>query len=414
MFSLVPSVWKNPVSRFFICEFIDADGKRIQRSTKQLNKKDAYRIAVEWEDAAAAGRVGELTSQQAHQVLNRTLAIAGVGKLPRLTVEEAFSKWRTHHEKRWSPGTLIKYDKAVTSFLDYLVEGRKASQVRTITKQEIEAWHRDQIEQGKTDTTVEVYLCILRAAFGWMIDQDWLTDNPAKKVKLSGGSGSEFRQPFTDEEARAILKVCTRDWRGAALFSSWHSLRLGDVAGLTWGNLDPERGLLRYLPAKTRNKKKDPLTLVMAQDVIRWLSTLEQGVPSDPLFPTLFRRASGGHQGLSNEFARIMAKAGIDIPLGREKQGKGRRFRKKSFHSFRHLSITRMLEAEIAPEARKLMGAHSLNSTAHQTYLHMRPETQAAALAKMPSLTEPISDQSAKPDSEPVKKEKTTKPRRKN
>jgi len=99
---------------------------------------------------------------------------------------------------------------------------------------------------------------------------------------------------------------------------------------------------------------------------------------------------------LSNEFGRIMAKAGIEIPLGREKEGKGRVFRKKSFHSFRHLSITRMLEADISPEARKLMGAHSLTSAAHMNYLHMRPESQAAALAKMSSLTDSAAEPGSK------------------
>ena len=400
MDSLVSSVWKNPVSRFWICEFVDADGKRVQRSTKQLTKKDAQRVVDEWETAAASGRVGELTLQQANAVLNRTLSIAGVGKLARYTAEDAFKKWRSHHEGKWSPATFVKYDKAISSFTAFLGEERIKAQIRTITKQEIRDWHDQLIEQGISDYTAEVYLNILRSAFRWMMDEDFLNENPAIKVKLRGGSGSETREPFTDDEARAILSVCNQDWRGAALFSSWHSLRLGDVAGLTWGNLDLERGLLRYLPAKTRNKKKDPLILVMAQDVLRWLATLEKGAQSDPLFPSLCRRVSGGHQGLSNEFGRLMAKAGIEIPLGREKEGKGRVFRKKSFHSFRHLSITRMLEADIAPEARKLMGAHSLTSAAHMNYLHMRPESQAAALAKMPSLTEapklPDSDEEKK------------------
>ena len=239
-----------------------------------------------------------------------------------------------------------------------------------------------------------------------MTNEDYLSDNPATKFTIRGASISESREAFDDNEARAILSVCNRDWRGAALFSSWHSIRLGDVARLTWGNLDLERGFIRYLPSKTRNLDQDPRLLVMAQDVLRWLKEQEQGKPNDPLFPTLCNRVSGGHQGLSNEFGRIMAKAGIEIPLGREKRGKGRRFRKKSFHSFKHLSHTRMLEADIGPEQRRLMGGHSLSSTAHLSYLHMRPESQTAALAKIPSLTdsmpEPLPE--SLPDPIPEKK----------
>jgi integrase len=172
------------------------------------------------------------------------------------------------------------------------------------------------------------------------------------------------------------------------------------VARLKWGNLDLERGFIKYLPSKTRNLDQDPRLLVMAQDILRWLKDQEQGKPTDPLFPTLCSRVSGGHQGLSNEFGRIMAKAGIVIPLGREKKGKGRQFRKKSFHSFKHLSHTRMLEADIGAEQRRLMGGHSLTSTAHLSYLHMRPESQTAALAKIPSLMDSMPEPAPEPVSE--------------
>jgi integrase len=270
-----------------------------------------------------------------------------------------------------------------------LSEERLKNQLKTLTKSEVEDWYKSEIDSGKGRSTAGIYLGIIRSALTWMVNEEWISSNPASKFTAKGTSTSESREPFSDEEARLILSVCSRDWRGAALLASWHSIRLGDVASLTWGNFDLERGLIYYLPSKTRNRDQEKRMIVMAQDVIRWLKDQEQGAPSDPLFPKLCKRVSGGHQGLSNEFARIMATAGIEIPLGREKHGKGRRFRKKSFHSFKHLSHTRMLEADISAEQRRLMGGHSLTSTAHLKYLHLRPESQAAALAKIPSLVEP-------------------------
>jgi integrase len=395
MFSHMASVWKNPKnSRFYVCEYVGADGKRWVRSTRQLNRKDAQRIADDWENLARDARLLEATRQQAEKVVNRTLEIAGLETLKRISIEDAFKLWMQENSKDWSQATITKYNKAASSFLDYLSANRCKEQVRTITKNEVKLWHENEIEQGKGRTTAGTYLNILRSAFTWMVNEDYLSENPSTKFTTRGASTHETREPFTDEEARAILYVCNQDWRGAALFSSWHSIRLGDVARLTWGNVDLERGLIRYLPAKTRNRDQDPRMLVMSQDVLRWLKNQQQGSPTDPLFPTLCNRVSGGHQGLSNEFARIMARAGIEIPLGREKHGKGRRFRKKSFHSFKHLSHTRMLEAEIGPEQRRLMGGHSLNSVAHLKYLHLRPESQAEALSKIPSLMDAMPEAS--------------------
>lgn len=190
-----------------------------------------------------------------------------------------------------------------------------------------------------------------------------------------------------------------------ALFGAWHSLRLADAAHLTWGNINTDNWTLAYIPKKTRRKNVEPLVLVLAHDLVTYLSELTQGRPGDPIFPGLYGKTSGSHAGLSNGFSRIMAKAGIDIPLGRKKEGKGRQFRKKGFHSLRHYSISRMLEAGIEGEARRLLGGHSINSAAHARYLHLRPEAQRDALAKMGTLS--IGDKGTDTESPPVVEQAT-------
>jgi integrase len=64
--------------------------------------------------------------------------------------------------------------------------------------------------------------------------------------------------------------------------------------------------------------------------------------PNAPLFPSLYRKTSGSHGGLSNGFSRLMKLAGIRTPLGPEKRGKGRQFKALGFHSLRHSFISRL------------------------------------------------------------------------
>ena len=46
--------------------------------------------------------------------------------------------------------------------------------------------------------------------------------------------------------------------------------------------------------------------------------------PRAPIFPALYGKPSGSHGGLSNMFRRLMDKAGIRVPHGAAKTGKGR------------------------------------------------------------------------------------------
>ena len=73
----------------------------------------------------------------------------------------------------------------------------------------------------------------------------------------------ERRRPFTVEELRAILAVAEGEWRGLVLFCIYSGQRLGDLARLTWENVDftadGGRGLLRLITGKTGRSQFIPL-----------------------------------------------------------------------------------------------------------------------------------------------------------
>ena len=381
------TLWKHPNSRFWTAQYIDADGKRVKRSTKQEEKKAAQRVADSWEDAASMGRAGELTQAAGIRAISRTMEVAGLGKLKTPTIQEAFDLWYTSRQEKRSAATATRYKAVKKSFCDFLPPKRLKASIRSLTRKEIEEWRDSEIQSGKGGSSADYGVNVIRGAMNWMFHDELIINNPAMGIDPSDVSSPETREPFTDDEVRRILLVCDAEWLGMVLFSAWHSLRLGDAASLTWGNIDTDKWTLSYIPKKTRRKLVDPLVLVLAYEVVQYLQNIPQGTGSHPLFPSLHGRASGSHAGLSNEFARLLVKAGVEVPKGRPKTGKGRQFSKKTFHSFRHFSLTRMVEVDIAPETRRMMGGHSLNSVAHLKYLHMRPEAQREALAKMKTLT---------------------------
>jgi integrase len=107
--------------------------------------------------------------------------------------------------------------------------------------------------------------------------------------------------------------------------------------------------------------------------------------PKAPVFPSLYGKKSGSHGGLSNAFNRLMDLAGIRVPLGTEKRGKGGRFKALGFHSLRHSFISRLANAEVPADVRKQLVGHSSDDI-HRRYVHLDLSLQTKAIAGLSSL----------------------------
>ena len=72
------SIHKDPrgKSPFWYCAFYGADGRRMFRSTKETDRRKAFKICLAWEGAAAKARRKELTAAQARKVIAEMVAIS--------------------------------------------------------------------------------------------------------------------------------------------------------------------------------------------------------------------------------------------------------------------------------------------------------------------------------------------------
>src|SRR4030095_5690513 len=173
------------------------------------------------------------------------------------------------------------------------------------------------------------------------------------------------------------------------MFVGGHTgMRLHDAANLTWQNVDLAIRTLTFRDEKTSSRKsrgKRDTLVFLHDDLISYLEALPTNDdPQAPLFPSLFGKPSGSHGGLSNSFNRFMANAGIRAPLGKEKSGKGRRFRALGFHSLRHTFISKLANAEISPDVRKEITGHSSDEI-HRRYVHLELGKQRRAIMNIPT-----------------------------
>lgn len=393
----MPAVRKKSRSKFWFGCFTLPDGRRTQRSTKTTNRREALRIASEWEEAARR----RLTEAQARRVLSDIHEVIHGAPLESPSVAAYVEQWvaRKRGEITWV--TAKFYEHTATEFRDWL--GDKATQpIHYVTPSLVAAW-RDKAAAKSTPRTANNKLKVIRNLFQTAWRDGFVPENPAAKVQtLKAVEGN--RRPFTMDELKILLEVASQEWRGMILAALYTGQRLKDIASLTWANVDLQRDEFRFATSKTGRRQVIPI----ARPLRRHLDTLSVGDdPGAPLFPSAFKIATANRDmsALSQQFHDLLVAAGLALPRPPKwkPQGKGRdspRVRSEvTFHSLRHTATSLLKNAGVSEAvARDIIGHESAAISRH--YTHIDEGSKRKALAKLPDVTAAPKKPAPSPNSE--------------
>jgi integrase len=390
------SLWKHPNSPYWTACFTNETGKQVKKTTKCTDRRAALRMAEVWEEAAKKAKAAELTRAVAVKVLNELMERTHGEGFDDRSTRQHFEDYVAGLEARGTKGTsLRRYRPIFEGFLAHLGKARANARLASVSSQEIEAFCNAEIKVGKTAATASYALKVLNGVFEDARRKAIVLHNPVaevlKRFAHSARAATEERLPFTDSQVEALLAVADNEWQGMILLAYHTGIRLTDAANLTQANLDGK--LLRFRESKTAHRKQRAsereTVVVMAADLLAYFKA--QPLPlnkENPLFPSLHGKPPGSSGGLSNAFARLMEKAGLDRGKGKERQGKGRQFSALSFHSLRHTMISRLANSDVPEAIAKAMSGHSTDE-AHRRYIHLDTEAQAKVVAKAPRLWQP-------------------------
>ena len=170
------------------------------------------------------------------------------------------------------------------------------------------------------------------------------------------------------------------EWKTAILFGAYAGLRLGDAVGIEWTNIDFGKSLLRFEVTKTKRTEELPLHPVLERHLLEI-----RGKRKGRICPRLSRQRVPGGSGLSQQFANILAAAGIDRQSREvdDKRSHRRQFSGKSFHSLRHGFVSALANAGVAPEIRQKLSGHT-DADTHGKYTHLELETLRHAVHSIP------------------------------
>jgi integrase len=389
--TIMASIWKHPKSPFYSACFRLPDGTRTKRSTGTTNRRKAQRIASEFEDAARAASEGRFIESRARRAIADIYALGNPeAALGSSTVADYLDRWLARKELEAGANTHEKYSSVVAQFKKHL--GAKGKRdISNVTASDVTGF-RDDLACRLSIGTVNVALKIIRAAFA-QARRDGLVDvNEAERVTTLKRRSDRFeRRPFTLEELKRIIEAADPEWKGLILFGLYTGQRLGDIATLTWQNVDLQRQELRLLTEKTSRRQIIPL----APPLLRYAEALPSSdKPDAPIFPKAYAIVErlGRASQLSNQFYDLLVTAGLakektHNPKPGEEKGRGakRVMNAVSFHSLRH-TATSLLKAAGVSEAVAMEFVGHDSSTISRQYTHIETANLKEAAAKLPDI----------------------------
>jgi integrase len=390
----MPSIHRQPGRPYWFCAFSiwnpeTRTSKRVFRSTKTSDKKQALEICRAWHKAAIKARNGKLSVDAAREVIAQGVSdvftAANVESLPNASIKSWCETWLEAKAIEAEPSTHIRYKTIVERFVEFL--GAKSKRdLSTLHASDI-ARFRDREAKERSRSTASFSVKVLRVCLGEAVRQSLLTINPGTRVKLLKLRDKSARRAFTLSEIKRILRACGDDaeWRGLVLFGLYLGQRLGDLARLTWRAVNLEQGEIAFTTRKTGRR----IVLPLVQPLVDYLSALPASDNPDAfIFP---RSASARRTSdLSHQFRRILVDAGLIKPRTYESTGRGHSGAREpseiSFHSLRHSAVT-MLKASGLSDfiAREIVGHETTAVSRH--YTHLSTDDLRNAMQRLPDVT---------------------------
>ena len=354
--------------------------------------KESWRVVVELGRDPVTGRrrTRKLTvrgrKRDAERALTEALRLRdqGIDVAPsRITVAEYLERWLTDYaEASVAPSTLVRYRLLCRRLGEYLGGVR----LQAIRPTHIQAAYSQLRERGLAPRTIlhhhRVLKEALRHAVGWQL----LERNPADAVTAPRAERVEMRSLDADEVGR-LLDGCRDDDMRRLVFTAVSTgLRLGELLGLRWSDVDLEarvatvRRTAQYLgqegvqlrsPKTSRSRRTVSLSSATvsvlrehrAAQNERRLRLGPAYADRDGVFSAPDGRLVAPHS-ISGRFRRIVRRIGLA----------GLRF-----HDLRHTSATLALQAGIPAKVVSDRLGHASVAFTLDTYAHVLPDQRREA-----------------------------------
>ncbi|MDD3951653.1 MAG: site-specific integrase [Desulfobacterales bacterium] len=226
-------------------------------------------------------------------------------------------------------------------------------------------------DAGKSERTIEYALAVLRQFFT-VAGKLKLYSGPNPLKEVDKPKFDNRKQRFLTKEETTLLmdelKTRSRQLYQIAMISLHSGLRFGEIAALTWQDVDISRGLFLLRDTKNTETRYGFMTEALKRE----LMTLTPGEPSELIFKD---KTGGKIKSISATFDRVVDSLGLNTGI----QDRRMRF---TFHGLRHTFASNLVSIGVDLfRVQQLLGHKTPKMTLR--YSHMRPDDLRSAIDQM-------------------------------
>jgi integrase len=293
----------------------------------------------------------------------------------KLTFAEAADEWflSKRHLRAWTR-------KSYRDSLDRVLIPRFGSyKVAAITVEDVAGLIRDLERQGLATSYIENHLKPLTGTLGFAVRRGMISVNPFTRLTPDDRPQRRERKQdhiWSDEEIEALIEAAERiakqptsryNYGPLLRMACFTGLRLGELLGLRWENVDLQEGVLHvqqqytrlgeYGPPKTKAALR---RLPLSDEMKSYLAALKlRSLHSKDADPVFACRTGGplGHRNVTRRgFEAAAKRAGIEGV---------------TFHSMRHAFASRMIHRGISSVVLAALMGHESSAITERRYIHL-------------------------------------------
>lgn len=326
-----------------------------------------------------------------------------------MTVNEWYNFWLENYKEG------IVKDNTIKNYRDRYQFNIK-NEIGDLKLQDVKQIHCQKIlnnmfDSGKySNGTIELTQVTLHALFAGAVDNNYLLKNPAENLKLKYRiNNNEERRVLTREEQNIFKEYAKNTlYYNAYCLVLETGLRVGEIGGLQWTDIDFENKFLNVQrtmlqnsqkggfyfgsPKTKKSRRKVPLTneaisILQNQKLMQNKLKMKSKDWNKNWDGLVFTTINGNPVG-SSTFRTMMIRIVQNINFDRQcnsqnKSGSYEEFKHCYMHSLRHTFATRCIENGVQPKTLQKILGHSTLGTTMDLYVHVTDEQIFSEINKM-------------------------------
>lgn len=169
----------------------------------------------------------------------------------KVTMQEYLEGWLERRERKLRPQTFAEYNRNCRKVIFPMLGQKK---LREIKLHMVNEFYSRLARDGTTNMSIRLLHRVLHAAMEDAVRQGYIAFNPAHRADIPARKDAhDSMKIFSPEEHRRFLEGCASARHGTLyILAIMTGMRQGELLGLTWDNVNLERGEIRIIQQLSR------------------------------------------------------------------------------------------------------------------------------------------------------------------